>query len=89
MRNVGRTRKRLAAVLSSHFGVTIDGGYIHQMNSPDQRELDLPRWGVYVDLPGRPSVWVHSWDTMGDVLRFGLAVVKDEETMIQVCADER
>ncbi len=87
---VGRTRRKLAHMLSERFGVVIDPAKIQQNIDVYSRETGLPRWFVNVYFPERnDTVYIHAWDTMSDVLKYGLAVVYDKGSMIEVCADEK
>jgi hypothetical protein len=85
----GRTRQRLAALLSDHFNVVLSPLAIRQNNYPAARELDLCRWYADIHFSDRGlTVFVYSWDTMADILKYGIATVNDESTRIQVCANE-
>jgi hypothetical protein len=83
----GRTRIKLAELLERELGVQVRPEDIWQNNYPAAKWLDLCRWGVEARQPGlKITANVHSWDTMGEILKKGLAVVSREPTSIEVCS---
>jgi hypothetical protein len=82
----GRTRIKLAELLSKELGVEVRPEAIWQNNYPAAKWLDLARWGVPVNIPGLgKNVNVHSWDTMGEIVKNGVAIVSRESIGIEVC----
>jgi hypothetical protein len=83
----GRTRIKLAKILSEELGVEVLPENIWQNNYPAAKWLDLARWGVDANIPGLGNnVNVHSWDTMGEIVKKGVAIVSRESTGIEVCS---
>lgn len=87
MNNPGRVAKRLAKLLQDA-GVPIpdatcfwvqQGGYRH-------RYWDLARWGA--DWKAMHEFWsVHSWSTMTACVRYGIVLVYDGPTNVEVFAN--
>jgi hypothetical protein len=74
----GRVRKRLAKVLSEHFKTEVNPDEIWE-----NRNMDLARWGVWAKVDGR-LYNIHSWSTMGTVIKEGVAEVYRDETAIEI-----
>lgn len=81
----GRTRERLAELIRAEFGCECDPAEIWMNNYPAARLLDLARWGVTCQFPDRTRRNVHSWDTMTDIVRAGLAFVAGDHLQMEVC----
>jgi hypothetical protein len=83
----GRTRIKLAALLSKELGLVIEPEDIWDNNYPAAKWLDLARWGVDARPPGKAfKINVHSWDTMGEIVKKGVAVVSRDHCGIEVCS---
>jgi hypothetical protein len=67
-RDIGRTKRLLAAQLTDALGTPVDPWQMWQNRNAER--LGVARWGVWVVLGGR-NVNVHSWDTMTVCVRFG------------------
>lgn len=83
----GRTRIRLAQMLTKALGVPVSPDLIWDNNYPEARLLGLARWGCYVP-NGNLVIHVCSWDTMGNCVSSGFDFLKPDrnEFYIEVCA---
>lgn len=79
----GRIRIRLAKVIAETLGCECDPYDIWQNNYPAAKWLDLARWGVDCQFPGT-RLNVHSWDTMSECARHGIAEVYRDSTGLEV-----
>jgi hypothetical protein len=63
----GRTRIKLAKMLTELLGRPVNPTDIWDNNYPEARMVDAARWGAYL-----PGGHIHSWDTMGDCVKKGI-----------------
>lgn len=85
----GKTRERLAEMIREEFNCECDPNEIWMNRHPAAKWLDLARWGVTCRFPDGLTRNVHSWDTMTNIVRFGLAVVDIDTHGVEVCFKEK
>jgi hypothetical protein len=79
MTGPGRTRRKLAKMLSEYFHATVHPEDIWENRSPAYRLMDLARWGV--DINGRN---VHSFSTMGFIVKSGIAICSEDGCNVEL-----
>jgi hypothetical protein len=79
MTGPGRTRRKLAKMLSDYFHTPVYPEEIWENRSPAYRLMDLARWGVTVN--GRN---VHSFSTMGFITKSGIAIVQEDNCSVEL-----
>jgi len=85
----GRTRTKLAEMIRAEFHCECNPHEIWTNNYPAARWLDLARWGVTCQFPDGLTRNVHSWDTMTDIVRYGLATVAIDRHGAEVCYKDK
>lgn len=81
---VGRTKQRLAKLLSDRLGVTVNPNDMWMNRNAEM--AGCARWGVWVVIEGL-NVSVYSWDTMTECLKRGF-VISHESSRICVVVDD-
>lgn len=67
-KRIGRARKKISKMLLDQLGIVLEPVEIWQNNTPASRMIDAARWGGYGYINGK-KVNVHSWETMGDIIK--------------------
>ncbi len=80
----GRTKQRIARLLSERLKVPVDPEEFWANRNAEQ--IGCARWGIWVVINGR-NTNVHSWDTMTECLQRGF-VLSHEDTGISVVVDD-
>lgn len=84
----GKTREILANILSQKTGWLILPESI-LMNNPRVRHFtDVCAWDCWATVPNiNIKAHIYSWDTMGNIVKHGVAIVSGKEPYdIEVCA---
>ncbi len=71
-RRPGRTRIRLAQILSEHLGCAVLPEDIWDNYFPAARWVDAARWGANLTDRNGHAMHVYSWDTMSECVRTGI-----------------
>jgi hypothetical protein len=77
------TRERLATVLCRETGALFEAHMIYQNSNLEVAYRDVCRWDAWGTLPaegtlGARKLHVYSWDTMGDCVKKGIALIKSD-----------
>jgi hypothetical protein len=83
-RKPGRTRIKLAKLLTDLLGFSVDPEDIWDNNYPEAKYLDLCRWGAYLK-NGRKSVHIASWDRMVDCVKEGITMFATDDFSFEIC----
>lgn len=81
---VGRTRKRLAELITDLTGWAVDPERIQRTNPTNQHWEDCCAWDVWCVGPNGVTAHVYSWSTMKDCVKHGIARVEDRDNHLDL-----
>jgi len=82
---VGKTKQRMAKMLSEQLGTTIDPNDFWANYNAEK--VGCARWGVWAIINGE-SVHVYSWDTMTECVKKGFVFSKERDRTVCVVVND-